>query len=142
MQRLNAAACLLFALLSGAPVCLAAGPLKVEVVQTHTGVKLGAYGVELVSDSDPAWTRCSGNSGTYSRPFGFSCGGSKLTPPEPFEGRRNYALFYDVRVIMPDEAHLVFHCSTIVDHNCQGFPEYPRSEEHTSELQSPVHLVC
>src|SRR5690348_18193525 len=26
-----------------------------------------------------------------------------------------------------------------------GFPEYcqvPRSEEHTSELQSPVHLVC
>src|SRR6266487_6294355 len=22
------------------------------------------------------------------------------------------------------------------------FPVYPRSEEHTSELQSPVHLVC
>src|SRR5690348_17736094 len=23
-----------------------------------------------------------------------------------------------------------------------GLPDMPRSEEHTSELQSPVHLVC
>ena len=127
MQRLNAAACLLFALLSGAPVCLAAGPLKVEVVQTHTGVKLGSYGVELVSDPDSAWSRCSGSSGSYSKPFGFHCGDSKFTLPVQFEGRKNYALFYDVRVIMPDEAHLVFHCSTIVDRNCQGFPEYPQT---------------
>src|SRR5690348_18095614 len=27
-------------------------------------------------------------------------------------------------------------------HTNEGAPPFPRSEEHTSELQSPVHLVC
>lgn len=127
MQRLNAAACLLFALLSGAHVCVAGGPLKVEVVQTHTGVKLGSHGLELVSDSDSVWSRCSGTSGSYSKQLGFHCEDSRLTLPGQSQGLRNYAFFYDVRVIMPDEAHLVFHCSTIVDRDCQGFPEYPET---------------
>src|SRR5438552_15007001 len=34
---------------------------------------------------------------------------------------------------------LVLHCS--LDRFVRG-PQLPRSEEHTSELQSPDHLVC
>jgi hypothetical protein len=125
MQRLNAAACLLFALLSGSVVCFAAGPFKVEVVQTHTGVKLGSKGLEFVSDSDPAPSHCSGNSGRYSKQFGFHCPNSAL--PVEIDGPDDYALFYDVRVTMPDEAHLVFHCSTVIDPDCEGLPEYPEN---------------
>ena len=28
---------------------------------------------------------------------------------------------------MPDAARLVFHCSTILDQNCAGFPDYPEN---------------
>lgn len=125
MQRLNAASCLFFAFLSAASVCRAGGPLSVEVVQTHTGVKLGSHALELVSASESTWSRCSDSTGSYSKPFAFHCGASTFVHPEQFHGVRDYAFFYDVRVIMPDEAHLVFHCSTIVDRDCAGFPEYP-----------------
>lgn len=127
MQRLNAASCLLFAFLSAAAVCRAGGPLKVEVVQTHTGVKLGSLGVELVSDPRPVWSRCHGNSGNYSKRFGFHCGEATHSAPQQIEPRGDSAFFYDVRVIMPDEAHLVFHCSSVVDRDCAGFPDYPES---------------
>lgn len=125
MQRRNAASCLLFAFLSVAAVCRAGGPLKVEVVQTHTGVKLSSVGVEFVGDS--AWSRCSGASGNYTKQFGFHCTEAPLTPSERFPNAGVLAFFYDVHVIMPDEAHLVFHCSTIVDRDCAGFPEYPEN---------------
>ena len=127
MQRLNAASCLLFAFLSAAAVCRAGGPLKVEVVQTHTGIKLGAHRLQLADDPRPIWSRCSGNTGSYSKQFGFHCGDAEATSSEQAQSGNDYALFYDVRVIMPDEAHLVFHCSTIVDRDCAGFPEYPEN---------------
>lgn len=125
MQRLNAASWLLFALLSGVAVCHAGKPLKVEIVRTHTGIKLGSYGLQLISDSQAALTRCSGNSGIYAKQFGYYCGDSALTPPEPTEDSSNFAFFYDVHVIMPNEARLVFHCSTVVNQDCEGLPEYP-----------------
>jgi uncharacterized protein len=127
MQRLNARPCLLFALLSMAAVCPAAGRLKVQVVQTHTGVKLVGDGLELVSDSDSAWSRCSGSSGTYSRELGFHCGDFRLSPSPEMQNCRVESVFYDIRVIMPDSARLVFHCSTVLDPDCQGLPEYPGS---------------
>lgn len=128
MQRLNAAY-LVFALLAGPALCHAAERVKVEVVQTHTGVTLGASVIEVSDDSDPAWTRCDGTSGIYSKEFGFSCGESSA-PPEQVVANENqpgYAFFYDVSVIMPDEAHLVLHCSTVLDPGCAGFPNYPES---------------
>jgi hypothetical protein len=106
--------------------------LKVQVVQTHTGVKL-VGGHELASDSDPAWSQCTGSSGTYSREFGYYCGDSRLSPPPDIESRRVDALFYDIQVIMPDAAQVVFHCSTILNTDCQGFPDYP---ENTSVVCS------
>src|ERR1022692_5333122 len=38
----------------------------------------------------------------------------------------------------------IYLCLTfkVVDHLTEIFPEPPRSEEHTSELQSPCNLVC
>jgi uncharacterized protein len=125
MQRLNAASCLLIALLSSAVVCLAAKRVKVEVVQTHTGVTLGSCGTEQAGDSDPTWSRCNRNSGVYTRELGFHCAGASLSSPATAESSRDSAFFYDVRVIMPNAAQLVFHCSTILDENCEGFPEYP-----------------
>src|SRR5437763_11826191 len=133
MQRLNAASCLLIALLSGAAVRLVAERVKVEVVQTHTGVRLGSYGLKLVSDSDTKWLRCNQSSGLYSRELGFYCADSRVSSPAPAESRPDSAFFYDVRVIMPDAARLVFHCSTILDQNCAGFPDYP---ENTSVVCS------
>jgi hypothetical protein len=133
MQRPNAASCLLLALLSVATVCPAAGRLKVQVVQTHTGVKLDLGALDLAGDSDPAWSRCSGSSGTYSREFAFHCGDSRMSPPPEMENRRVKALFYDIQVIMPNDARLVFHCSTVLDRNCEGLPIYP---EHTSVVCS------
>ena len=127
MQRLNAATCLLFALLSGAVVSPAAGKLKVQVVQTHTGVKFDSGSLEVVDDSDPAWSQCNGMSGTYARELGFYCGDTRISPPPEMEDRRVDALFYDVSVIMPDDARLVFHCSTVLDQDCQGFPSYPET---------------
>jgi Sel1 repeat len=127
MQRLNAASCLLIALLSGAAVCLAAEHVRVEVVQTHTGVRLGSCGREPVTDSDAARSQCNRNSGGCSRELGFHCGQSSVPSPEPAESRRDSAFFYHVRVIMPNAARLVFYCSTILDQNCAGFPDYPEN---------------
>jgi len=127
MQRLNAASCLLFALLSGAAACPAAGKLKVQVVQTHTGVKLDLGSPGPLNHADTALSQCNGASGTYTKEFGFYCGDSRLSPPPEMEGRRVDALFYDISVIMPNDARLVFHCSTVLDADCQAFPEYPES---------------
>src|SRR4051794_31576284 len=125
MQRLNAASCLLIALLSGAAVRLAAERVKVEVVQTHTGIRLGSCGLELETGTEPARSRCNRSSGTYSRELGFHCAGSRSSTNLPAESRGDSALFYDLRVIMPNARRLVFHCSTILDQNCAGFPDYP-----------------
>jgi hypothetical protein len=123
MQRLNAASCLLLALLFGAAVCLAAERIQVQVVQTHTGIKLGTSGME----GDPAWSRCNGTSGRYSREFGFYCWDSALAPPASDQTLSEYAFFYDVRVVMPNADRILYHCSTILDADCQGFPAFPES---------------
>ena len=132
MQRLNAASCLLFALLPGAAVSLAAERVTVKVVQTHTGVKRGASAEEF-ADCDPVLSRCRGNSGMYSKEFGFHCGGPGISLPAPPESTGEEGFFFDVNVIMPGEKRLVFHCSSILDPACQGFPEYP---ENTSVVCS------
>lgn len=120
------ASCLLFALLAGAAHSLAAGPLKVQVVQTHTGVKLGPVSSGVAPDSDAIWTRCSGDSGTYAKELGYFCAipASQGDPPAPDHSASS--LFFDISVIMPDAARLVFHCSTVLDGGCEGFPEYPQ----------------
>ena len=120
MQRLNAASCLLFAFLSAA-VCPGAEPINVQVIQTHTGVRLASGAL----DGDPALSRCNGSSGRYSRELGFHCGDSAL--PTPPVNLSEYAFFYDVRVIMPDAARIVYHCSTILNDDCQGFPAFPEN---------------
>jgi hypothetical protein len=127
MQRLNAASCLLIAMLSAAAACLAAERVTVEVVRTHTGVRLGSCGLDPAGESDPTWSRCTRNSGAYSRELGFHCGGSAVSSPEPAESRRDSAFFYDLHVIMPNAARLVYHCSTVLDQNCAGFPDYPEN---------------
>src|SRR2546422_5958992 len=52
------------------------------------------------------------------------------------QGRHVAALAPDVIVI--NSCHLVATFPTVVD----GTPRHERSEEHTSELQSRLHLVC
>src|SRR5438876_5586077 len=44
----------------------------------------------------------------------------------------------NVRTLLASKPGLTFHSATSV----RIMSPAPRSEEHTSELQSPVHLVC
>src|SRR5258708_9275557 len=119
MQRLNAAPCLLFALFAQAAFLHGAGRVKVEGVQTHTGVKLGDSVPEVLPASESTRTRCSGTTGIYARELGFYCRDTDGGPaPEPKQCRQGYAFFYDVSVIMPDDAHLVLHCSSVLSKNC------------------------
>ena len=132
MQRLIAASYLVVALLATPPRSLAER-VKVEVVQTHTGVTLGVNEPK-VSDSGPDWTRCNGASGIYSKEFGLHCANAGVPArQQAAENRPGYVFFYDVTVIMPDQSHLVLHCSTVLDHGCEGFPAYP---ENTSVVCS------
>ncbi len=125
---------MLFALLGGALPCHSKNRLRVEVVQTHTGVRLGASEREISINAGQVLTGCNGKSGTYARELGFYCGDSGFpVSREPEESRPGYAFFYDLRVIMPDKAHLVFHCSTVLDRACEGLPTYP---EETSVVCS------
>jgi Sel1 repeat len=134
MQRLNAATCLLFALFAQAAFLHGAGRVKLEVVQTHTGVKRGDSGAEVSAAPESAWTRCSGTTGIYARELGFYCRGTDSgLMPEPKPSRAGYAFFYDVSVIMPDDAHLVLHCSSVLSKKCEGFPNFP---ENTSVVCS------
>lgn len=124
MQRVNAASCLLLVLLAQAAFPHGAQRVKVEVVQTHTGIRLGNTALDTAGDPDPIRTRCSGTSGVYSRELGYSCA---ATQPGNNEDGRGYAFFYDVSVIMPDTAHVVLHCSRMLSPGCEGFPSYPES---------------
>src|SRR5258708_20226005 len=58
-----------------------------------------------------------------------------LRPAHPFDGQRD--LFFDHRAGMRIRAE--FHC---VSDFAGAVWHWHRSEEHTSELQSPDHLVC
>ena len=122
MQR-RTASYLLFALLIGA-MHGHAERMRVHVVQTHTGVKLGTSSSADPDDTDATWTRCSGESGTYAKDRGFYCHDS-VVPVDV--GTGDSSLFFDISVIMPNAARLVFHCSTILDTSCEGFPDYPPS---------------
>jgi hypothetical protein len=128
MQRLNAATCLLFALFAQAALLHGAGRVKLEVVQTHTGIKLGDSAPEVSAASESTWARCSETTGIYARELGFYCRDTESGPvAEPKQSRRGYSFFYDVSVIMPDDAHLVLHCSSVLSKNCEGFPNFPQN---------------
>jgi hypothetical protein len=118
------ASCLLFALLAGAPLCPAAERVKIEVIQTHTGVNRGGASATDSGIPDPISTQCNGGSGMYARDLGFYCQGPVIPLDEP-PGGQGRSLFVDVSVVMPDSARLVFHCSTVLDPGCEAIPTYP-----------------
>jgi len=122
------ASCLIFLLLAGALLCHGER-LKVQVVQTHTGIKLGGAGsVVDPNGAGPSLTRCNGDSGTRTGDPASTCNRPPVhAAPAPSEDRGDYSLFFDVIVIMPDATRVVFHCSTILDAGCEGFPVYPQS---------------
>ena len=115
---------LFFVLLAGASLCRATERIKIEVVQTHTGVNRGA---SIPADStapDTVSTQCNGSSGVYARDLGFYCQGPVIPLGQP-PGGQGYSLFIDISVVMPDTSRLVFHCSTILDPGCEAIPTYP-----------------
>jgi hypothetical protein len=125
MQRLNAASSLLLVSLALVACPAEAERVTLEVVRTHTGVRLG---VSSASPQAARTTRCDGTSGGYSREFGFSClNVAELLTPALAQDRSKYQFFYDVRVILPDEARLVLHCSSILSKQCEGLPSYSSS---------------
>ena len=120
---------LLFTLLAGVSLCGAGERLKVQVVQTHTGIKLGATGAADPDGADRPPARCNGDSGSDAKDRGFYCHPPDAAAPAaatPVD-RSDYSLFFDVIVIMPDATRAVFHCSTILDAGCAGFPVYPQN---------------
>jgi len=121
MQRLNAASCLFLAFL-GIGVCEAAERVDVQVVQTHSGITLGPGSDETAA----IWSYCDGTSGHYRRELGFYCGDSAAASLAPMRMSEDLSFFFDVRVVMPDSARIVYHCSTILNNDCEGFPEYPQ----------------
>ena len=118
------ASCLLFTLLAGAHLCPASPRMKIEVVQTHTGVHRGATSPGDSADPDPVATQCNGASGMYAKDLGFYCQGP-IIPLDHAPGGQGYSLFVDIAVVMPDAARLVFHCSTVLDPGCEALPMYP-----------------
>jgi TPR repeat protein len=98
----------------------------VQVVQTHTGIRLGPSTLDVADDSDATRTRCSGDAGAYAKELGYYCRrASESGDPPPADGSES-SLFFDISVIMPDAARVVFHCSTLLDGRCEGLPEYPQ----------------
>ena len=117
---------LLVALLAGAPFALTAERLKVQVVQTHTGIKLGPGSPAQSGDSDPSSTQCNRHSGADNKDSAVNrCGSAVSDDPAPSD-HGNY-MFFDISVVMPDATRAVFHCSTVLNETCEGFPEYPRN---------------
>src|SRR2546426_6244685 len=51
-------------------------------------------------------------------------------------------LFRSLEVLLPLDAQDVVRIARPVDERVAGAHALPRSEEHTSELQSPCNLVC
>jgi Sel1 repeat len=122
MQRLNAASCLLFALITGPAILHAAERVRVEVVQTHTGMKMKDAAAAMAA------THCSGTSGVYSKEPGYSCADANAGSDR--EGTRPNSeddFFYDIDVILPGETRLILHCSSILGKNCSGLPYYPEA---------------
>src|ERR1700733_14440913 len=71
VQRSNAALYFLLALLTQPAFAHEAGRLKVQVIQTHTGVSFEAP--PSATASGDMVTRCNGTSGTYSKNIGYHC---------------------------------------------------------------------
>lgn len=128
MQRLSAASGLLLVLLARPTHPLEADRLKVEVIQTHTGVRVGEELHATSGPPGPSITRCNGVSGVYSRDYGYHCSEAGLRDDSALANKpAGYTFFYDVNVVMPDQAHIVLHCSTILGSGCEGFPSYSES---------------
>jgi hypothetical protein len=123
MQRLNAASSLLLTSLALATCPVRAERVTLEVVRTHTGVRLGDASTAAAPPAKT--TRCDGTTGGYSREFGFSClNVADLLEHVSVQEGPDYRFFYDVRVILPDEARLLLHCSTILNAQCEALPAY------------------
>lgn len=130
VQRSNAALCLLLALSLQPALAHEADRLKVQVVQTHTGIRFEASSA-AVTPGDTT-TRCNGISGSYSKETGYSCCEAKTNSErDPSQDRRRLAFFYDVSVILPDDAHLLLHCSNVLGKHCDSFPSYPEETSVT-----------
>jgi hypothetical protein len=114
MQRLNAASCLLLALLARPALPWQGDRVKVQVVQTHSGIRIGDGSPAEPGLSASTMTRCKGTSGIYSREYGYYCNELevKLEPKEPLN-HQSHVFFYDVNVIMPDRERVTLHCSSI-----------------------------
>jgi len=118
------ASCSLFILLAGAFLCHATERMKIEVIQTHTGVNRGGSSATDSGNLSHLSTQCDGGSGMYARDLGFYCQGPSIPLDQPLGGQ-GYSLFVDISVVMPDSARLVFHCSTVLDPGCEAIPNYP-----------------
>ncbi len=132
MQRWNAASCLLLALLTRSAHPLQSDRLKVEVIQTHTGVRVGDSPHTNSSLPGSGISRCNGTSGVYSKEYGYHCSDADVRlEANGTDDHSAYTFFYDVNIIMPDNAHVILHCSSILGSACEGVPSYP---EKTSVL--------
>jgi hypothetical protein len=130
VQRSNAALCLLLALLTQPAFAHEADRLKVQVIQTHTGVSFEVP-PSAMAFGDMV-TRCNGTLGSYSKEIGYHCckTGSHQER-ETSQERRPSSFFYDVSVILPDDAHLLLHCSNVLGKHCGSFPSYPENTSVT-----------
>lgn len=132
MHRLRAASCLPLAFVVFTAPSLHGEHIHVEVMQTHTGVRVGDSSTNAAAALSGSTSRCTANSGSYSRAYGFTCmQASSLAEATDAPMPADYQFFYDVDVIMPDQAHVVLHCSSILDQNCAGFPAYPATTSVT-----------
>lgn len=126
MLRLKTGSWSLAALILCAAASLhALGRLKIQVVQTHTGIKMGVGYLAGPGTSKVAATNCTGLSGTYSSEYGYHCPGADF--PDSSEGGDSalgYEFFFDFNAIMPDGSRLLLHCSKVLDKHCAAIPSY------------------
>jgi hypothetical protein len=139
MPRLKTAFCLLVA---GAVSLHALERSKIQVVQTHTGIKMAVGNYAVSGTTTSSVTHCSGSSGTYSSEYGFHCASADFPfTRDSADKTLGYEFFFDINVIMPDGARLILHCSNIRDKHCEGIPTYPESTSVTckSFVMSGAH---
>lgn len=123
---------LVVALLIGAASVHASERLRIQVVQTHTGIKMGVAYFAGPGNAISSVTHCTGESGAYSSEYGYHCTSADFPlTSEDAAKTPGYEFFFDIDVMMPDGARLVFHCSNILDKECAGIPSYPESTSIT-----------
>lgn len=118
--------------MTGAASLHASERLKIQVVQTHTGIKMGVGSLASSVTPISSVTHCTGSSGTYSSEYGYYCASADFPfTQESTDKTVGFEFFFDVNVIMPDGARLILHCSNIRDKRCEGIPSYPENASVT-----------